>query len=174
MEPRLRKSPRLKGFDYAGPYAYSVTLVTRRRQPLFRNPNIVEIGEDALRRTCHQHGFTLHAYCFMPDHAHLLVSGTADSRLPDFVHLFKQLSSYHAKQALGTPLWQISYYDHVVRREEDLTEIAQYIWNNPVRAGLAAEPADYPHSGPKPLDAGRPEGLQLQDVRTQSKEVRSP
>jgi len=172
MRTSLRKSPRLKGFDYAGPYGYTVTVVTRRRQPVFRNANIVEIAREALRRACHQHGFTPHAYCFMPDHVHLLVSGNADSRLPEFVHLFKQLSGYHAKQALGTPLWQISYDDRVVRREEDLTEISRYIWNNPVRAGLADEPADYLYSGPQPPDAGRPEGLQLHDGRIAGKEIR--
>jgi len=174
MRTSLRKSPRLKGFDYAGPYGYNVTVVTRRRQPVFRNASIVEIALEALERACRQHGFTLHAYCFMPDHVHLLVSGGTDSRLPDFVHLFKQLSSFQAKQALDTPLWQISYYDHVVRREEDLADIIRYIWNNPVRAGLADEPADYPYSGPQPLDAGRPEGLQLHDARIHGKEVRSP
>ena len=94
MRTSLRKSPRLKGFDYAGPYGYTVTVVTRRRQPVFRNANIVEIAREALRRACHQYGFTLHAYCFMPDHVHLLVSGNADSRLPEFVHLFKQLSGF--------------------------------------------------------------------------------
>jgi REP element-mobilizing transposase RayT len=67
------------------------------------------------------------------------------------VRLFKQLSGYRAKQLLGQSIWQISYYDHVVRRDEDLAEIMRYIWNNPVRAGLTSEPADYPYSGPRPL-----------------------
>ena len=93
----------------------------------------------------------LHAYCFMPNHVHLLVSGSADSQLGAFVRLFKQLSGYAAKQKLGAPMWQISYYDHVLRHEEDLAHVARYIWNNPVRAGLVDVRSQYPYDGPRPL-----------------------
>ena len=45
------------------------------------------------------------------------------------------------------PLWQDSYYDHVVRPEENLAGIACYIIQNPVRARLVASPLEYPFSG---------------------------
>jgi REP element-mobilizing transposase RayT len=116
----------------------------------------------SLERACERHHFALEAYCFMPDHLHVLVSGSEESRLKSFVHLFKQL--YAAKKELGVPIWQISYYDHIVRREEDLEAVANYIWANPVQAGLVDDLRDYAYSGPRPvLEAlGRPEGLQLQ------------
>ena len=41
------------------------------------------------------------------------------------------------------PLWQDSYYDHVVRPEENLAGIVSYIIENPVRAGLVISPFDY-------------------------------
>jgi len=90
----------------------------------------------------------------MPDHVHLLVAGSSDSRLSEFMRIFKQLSSYEAKRTTGEGLWQISYYDHVLRREEDLAQLARYIWENPVRAGLVSKRSDYPHSGPVPLMDG--------------------
>ena len=151
MTTRLRRSPRLKDFDYVGPYAYSLTFVTRRRATLFREADIVQLVEAALLRACAQHTFTLHAYCFMPDHLHVLVSGNANSRLGDLVRLFKQLSGYAAKKKLGAALWQISYYDHALRREEDLAQVARYIWDNPVRAGLVDVRSQYPYDGPRPL-----------------------
>ncbi|OGO52409.1 MAG: hypothetical protein A2148_05790 [Chloroflexi bacterium RBG_16_68_14] len=151
MATRLRKSPRLKDFDYVGPYAYSLTFVTRQRSEVFQDASLVQLVELALLRACAQHSFDLHAYCFMPDHLHVLVSGGADSRLTDFVRLFKQLSGYAAKQKLSAPLWQISYYDHVLRREEDLAQVARYIWSNPVRAGLVDDFRQYPYAGPRPL-----------------------
>ena len=49
--------------------------------------------------------------------------------------------------AARQPLWQDSYYDHVVRPEENLSAIARYIIENPVRAGLARSPFDYPFVG---------------------------
>ena len=151
MTTRLRKSPRMKSFDYVGEYVYSLTFVTRGRAKHFKEAAMVQLAETALQRACDQYGFTLHAYCFMPDHLHILVSGSTDSRLGDFVRLFKQLSGYAAKQQLGTPLWQISYYDHVLRREEDVAQVARYILDNPVRAGLVGSRDQYPYAGPRPL-----------------------
>jgi len=37
----------------------------------------------------------------------------------------------------GLDVWQEGYWDHIVRREEGLYKVLQYILLNPVRAGLA-------------------------------------
>lgn len=87
----------------------------------------------------------------MPDHLHLLVAGQDGSSLPDFARYFKQLSGYQSKRTHGSALWQISYYDHVVRRDEAVEQIAAYIWDNPVRARLAESRLDYAFSGPREL-----------------------
>jgi hypothetical protein len=41
----------------------------------------------------------------------------------------------------------MSYYDHILRKNNDLEGVACYIWANPVRAGLCASPREYPFSG---------------------------
>jgi putative transposase len=148
---KLRTSPRLKTFDYLGPFTYSLSLVTRDRVPVFTDRGIVDATMDRLTLSCARYGFCLHAYCFMPDHLHLLVSGQEGSSLRDFVRHFKQLSGHHYKREHGAQLWQISYYDHVLRKEEDLLAIARYIWDNPMRAGLVQERSEYPYSGPRPI-----------------------
>jgi len=63
--------------------------------------------------------------------------------------LFKQRSGYAYRRLTGDRevLWQKSYYDHVLRRDEDLSDAARYIWGNPVRAGLVDNARDYPYSG---------------------------
>ncbi len=33
----------------------------------------------------------------------------------------------------GAPVWQRNYYEHVVRNEDDLHEIREYIVNNPAK-----------------------------------------
>ena len=98
-----------------------------------------------------KHRFDVHAYCFMPDHLHLLLSGEAGGSLREFVRQFKQISSFEHKHRDGTELWQISYYDRVLRRDEDLYSVARYIWGNPVTAGIVTDPRDYAFSGPQPL-----------------------
>ena len=86
----------------------------------------------------------------MPDHLHLLLVATTEgSDLVAFMRLFKQLSGYSFQDSTGDnwALWQKSYYDHVLRQEEDIRSVAEYIRGNPVRAGLVENAHDYPFSG---------------------------
>jgi putative transposase len=100
-----------------------------------------------LEQTANRLGFQILAYCFMPDHLHLLVEGSEGSDLAEFMKRFKQISSYNHKRSTGMQLWQKSYYDHIVRNEHDLSEVVTYIMSNPVEAGLVDDPAEFPHLG---------------------------
>jgi hypothetical protein len=44
-------------------------------------------------------------------------------------------------------LWQRSYFEHVMRDDEDTFQVARYILDNPVRAGIVRNPEDYPFLG---------------------------
>ncbi len=148
---KLRKSPRLRDFPYTGPFAYNLTFVTRGRLPIFKANEVVQPCLDALTTACQRHGIDTLAFCFMLDHLHLLLAGRDGSSLEDFVRYFKQISGYRFKRRHGADLWQISYYDHVLRRDEDVGQIATYIWDNPVRAGLVESRLNYEFSGPREL-----------------------
>jgi REP element-mobilizing transposase RayT len=100
------------------------------------------------RRTARREGFAVLAYCLMPDHAHLLVEGTtSQSDLRRFVKATKQSSGRIYSGVYGCRLWDEGYYGRVLRKDTDVREIARYIVWNPVRAGLAATPAQYPYLG---------------------------
>ena len=43
--------------------------------------------------------------------------------------------------------WQKDYYDHVLRKEDNLDIHIKYILNNPVRAGLVEYWKQYPYKG---------------------------
>ena len=144
-----RSSPRLSTFSYQGPYAYMVTLNTHRRARSFRRKDLVLLCQEEPVKAAERHRFVILAYCFMPDHLHLLLQGTQESRLIPFVQRFKQTTGYRFKERTGRMLWQRSFYDHVLRGEEDIGDVAEYIWSNPVRAGLVADRDDYPHWGPR-------------------------
>jgi len=84
----------------------------------------------------------------MPDHLHLLAEATRkDSDLKRFIKAAKQLSGYYFKRARREALWQRYGYEHVLRDEESTPAIIKYIIENPIRAGLAVQPLDYPHWG---------------------------
>jgi len=43
----------------------------------------------------------------------------------------------------GETFWQAEFYDHWVRDEKEWRRIADYIENNPVKAGLVTRASDY-------------------------------
>jgi putative transposase len=147
------RAPRLPAFTYVGPYRYSLTVCTRERRSLFVETSLVTSLIVQIRHSCETEGFSVIAYCFMPDHLHLLAEGTQpDSDLRQFMKKVKQRTAFVWKQDGGGVLWQRSYYDHVLRDEEDTFRVARYILGNPVRAGLVARPQDYPFSGSLVMD----------------------
>ena len=148
MSP-LRRSPRLKEFDYLGPLAAHVTFVTRRRQALFVNVNLAAVCIKALGEAEAHFSAKVHAYCVMPDHVHALVEMPEGVSLEDFAHRFKQLSGFRLKNLTGSFAWQTSYHDHVLRTEEAIVDVAHYVWDNPVKEGLVESWLEYPSSGPR-------------------------
>jgi REP element-mobilizing transposase RayT len=87
----------------------------------------------------------MHCVVVMPDHVHLIVTLFDATTLAKLLKQIKGGSSYRANKMLGTsgPIWQHESFDHILRRDEDLQKKAEYICNNPVRAGLVRVSAEY-------------------------------
>ena len=144
----LKSRTRLKSFDYLGEYRYFLTFCTADRHPAFVKPKVVDTTLSQIVRASVENAFTIPAYCFMPDHAHLLVEGSSPaSDLRRFAKVAKQYSGFHYKREYGKNLWQPSYYDHVLRDEDDTWGVARYIAENPLRAGLSIRADEYPFLG---------------------------
>jgi REP element-mobilizing transposase RayT len=60
-----------------------------------------------------------------------------------FVRLAKQRAGYRFTQAHHQRLWQDSFFDRTLRQEDELADVIAYVVNNPVRAGLVADPSEY-------------------------------
>jgi putative transposase len=142
----------LKGFSYQGRYAYFLTICTLDKNPHLTDKRLAGKLSEILAESVHKNGFVLYAYCFMPDHLHLLLVGEETASLGAFVREFKQKSGYYFRRVSGHTLWQRSYYDHVLRKEESLNEVALYILNNPVRKGLVNDLRDYSCLGSSVFD----------------------
>ena len=144
-----RKRNRLDREVYRGAATFAVTMTTWQRRRAFVTAEEVGRYREMLEDTGRSCSFHILAYCFMPDHLHVLLQGAEESRLIPFVQRFKQATGYWFKERTGTTLWQRSFYDHVLRGEEDIGDVAEYIWSNPVRAGLVLDRDDYPYWGPR-------------------------
>ena len=145
---RRKRVPRLRGFDYTGGYRYLLTICTQHRLRVFITRDAVDVVLLQLLQSARDERFAVIAYCFMPDHLHMLVEGIDPaSDLPEFVRIFKQRSSFRWKNAFGTELWQRSYYERVLRGDESSIDAARYVLANPLRAGMVESVEDHPFLG---------------------------
>jgi putative transposase len=157
---------RLKTFDYLGPHRYFLTFCTFDRHPAFVRSERVDLARSHFLRAAADEAFALVAYCFMPDHVHLLAEGleaASDGRR--FISHAKQLSGYQYQRACGARLWQRYGYERTLRDEDDTMSVVKCILENPVRAGLVKCPEDYPFIGStRHTREELIEAIQLRDV----------
>ena len=143
-----RKSLRLKSYDYASHGAYFVTVCAKEKRSILAHI----VGADdyiAPQTRLSEYGFVaerylrgvrgIDQYVIMPNHIHLIVvvepegSGpmwsSAPTSISSRIKTFKTLVT----KELGQNIWQRSYYDHVIRDEQDCLRIASYIMENPAK-----------------------------------------
>jgi putative transposase len=141
-------SGRPPAFSRFGPHRYSLTFFAFNRQPLFVSETLVTTLRSQIVRAGEVCRFNLLAYCFMPDHLHLLAGGLMPPvHLPTFARRARQLSDFYGRRHTRGPIWQSGYFEHVLRPEEDTRTAVLRILDNPVRAGLVVDAASYRFSG---------------------------
>jgi putative transposase len=80
----------------------------------------------------------------MPDHVHALLQLDGEGRcLSDYVNKWKGQWTRRLSLPGERPFWQRTFYDHWMRKGEDL-EYARYIVANPIRKGLVHDWQDHP------------------------------
>src|SRR6185295_20035688 len=87
--------PRLDPSLYVGLQRYFLTFCTARRLPWFAHADVVQLVLEQILQSAKLFDMDVIAYCFMPDHVHLLVEGYSDGAdAIAFVHQAKQRSGY--------------------------------------------------------------------------------
>jgi putative transposase len=151
--PLNRKSTRLSPPNYLGQKIYFITVCCDHRHGYLADPATAKQVLAILHEVTTKLTFLLHAYCAMPDHLHFLVHGlNPHCKLLRLMKEFKSRTAYLFKQEHGQQLWEMSYYDHIVRKTNALEPVACYFWNNPVRKGLCKRPEEFPFSGSCTID----------------------
>ena len=148
-----RKPNRLKEFDYGQNGAYYITICTKDRKQILSEI----VGDDAhivpkpygwIAEKYIRNVPEIEKYIIMPDHIHMIIrldNGSMRASTPtDIVGTDANIHPQHNRVAtivrslktlvtkeIGEPIFQRSYYDHVIRNERDYNEIWEYIENNP-------------------------------------------
>ena len=154
-----RKTTRLPGYDYSQPGMYFVTVCTHRRrcclgEVVDGEKRLTRLGkivrEEWKNLSRHYINVNLDEIIVMPDHIHGIVQimetnqicGRGGFRNPplrprhdlsEIVRGFKTWSARRINQIQGEAggrFWQRSFYDHIIRDENDLENIRRYIRYN--------------------------------------------
>jgi len=92
--------------------------------------------------------FVIHEFVVMPSHLHLLLTLPSDLSVEKAMQFVKGGFSFQAKRVLGFggEVWQRGFSDVWVADGESFQRHKEYIYLNPVRAGLAKSPDEFPYS----------------------------
>ena len=150
-----RKKNRLDDYDYSQNGAYFITICTRNHKeilckivgdgacdiPQINLSYFGKIADKYIRiMNSKYENICIPKYVIMPNHIHLIIRindvketvrrqapNPTNAIVPKFISLFKR----YCNQEIGEKIWQRSYYDHIIRDQNDYNEIWEYIENNP-------------------------------------------
>ncbi|MBK6658394.1 MAG: transposase [Proteobacteria bacterium] len=126
---------------------YSLTTVTYNRAPLFSDFTNARLAIGEMRRLHDMALVASLAWVVMPDHLHWLLALGHSHSIDIVVKMMKgrTAAAINRRGNHSGPVWQRSYHDHAVRREEYVVNVARYIVANPLRVGLVKRLGEYPH-----------------------------
>jgi REP element-mobilizing transposase RayT len=82
-----------------------------------------------------------HLAVLMPDHVHFLLSFSPE--VPSFARVVGEWKKWTVKTCKIS--WQENFFDHRIRNEDNDKWKSDYVWQNPVRAGLVQCTEDWPY-----------------------------
>ena len=91
--------------------------------------------------------FEVHDFVVMPDHVHVLLTVHGNNTIEKAMQLIKGRYSYRLKHEFAYlgEVWQVGFSESRADDAESFARYRAYIAQNPVRAGLAERPGEYPY-----------------------------
>jgi putative transposase len=121
---------------------FFVTSATAGRRALLQSDRMAQLLVDVLAENRRKRRYLLHEFMIMPNHFHLLLTPAAEIPLERALQFIKGGFSFRAKREVhfASKIWQASFVNHRIRDSDDYKRHRNYIWENPVRAGLSQKP----------------------------------
>jgi len=129
-------------------YPHHVIQRGNNRQTIFADPADYRYLLDLLREQATVWRVQIHAYVLMGNHFHLLATPATDDGLPKLIQAVgrRYVRYFNRRQQRTGTLWEGRYKSTLIQTDRYLLACMAYIDLNPVRAGMVAQPQDYPWS----------------------------
>ena len=137
------------------------TVVTYRRRRILAKPDSRLILREVISGVRREYPFIVDAWVLLPDHLHCiwtlpegegdfskrwgLIKAGFSRRAKPLLHKTAWMTDSKERHRENT-IWQRRFWEHQIRDEADLHRHLDYLHYNPVKHGLVANAADWPHS----------------------------
>ena len=130
---------------YLPGYTYHIVQRGNNREACFLGEENYQLYFELLRDILPRYGATLHAYCLMTNHVHLLMSPGNEESISNTMKVLASRYAYALNKThkrSGT-IWEGRHKASVVDSEAYLLKCYRYIELNPVAAGMVKRPEEY-------------------------------
>ena len=118
------------------------------RQPIFADRADHELLLALIEEHAHRLRVAVHSYVLMTNHFHVLATPETQDGIPQLMQAVgrQYVRRFNLRHRRSGTLWEGRYRSALIQAERYLLACMVYIDLNPVRAGMVADPADYPWS----------------------------
>ena len=115
-----------------------------RRQEIFKEEMDYQMFLAILKKVVESYETTVHAYCLMTNHIHLLL----ETNVSEIGRIMQKIAgdyarTYNRKYGYRGHLFEDRYKSCLVKDDAYFLQTSRYIHLNPVKARMAAHPEDY-------------------------------
>jgi putative transposase len=126
---------------------FFVTTKASMGRRLLQSERNARLFIDVLRSYVAARKFQVHDLVIMPDHVHLLLTVHDNMTIERAMQLMRGRFSYRLKKEFGYSgeVWQRGFSEVRVDNQESFLQHRKYIAENPIKAGLADSPEEFPY-----------------------------
>lgn len=140
---------------YDGCYAHVFTRAIEKRRVLKGEEDFKKLKR-LIKQSKKKYKFCVHHYCLMSTHFHLVVRMENVGEFSKAMGFIKKTYSewYNVKNKRFGPMWRDRYKSLLIEDENYLYACGLYVEQNPVKAGMVNEAAEWKHSSSRYYQVG--------------------
>ena len=126
---------------------FFVTTRTAEGKALLQTDRMADLFVDVLRSYMSAGAFKIHDFVVMRNHVHLLLTLSGGTTIEKAMQLIKGNFAFRARKEFNMCpwIWQRGFSEVQIRDDASFRVHQTYIYNNPVKAGMARAAEEYPH-----------------------------
>lgn len=134
---------------------YHVISVINNKESLLSRSQIKDLYQEVLNECLKKYKFLIIQFSIMDNHIHLIIRPIKES-LSKIMQWINSVFAMRFNKLTGRcgHVWKCRFWSSIIEKIDQFMKVYQYIAYNPVRAGLAVCPEEYPYCGDYHISKG--------------------